>query len=518
MPGSGFSAGKHNAPAPRTYNPAMPASDLSSRLHTAAEVRAIDRRAIEVLGIPGIELMQRAAAAAFTGLRRRWPAARRLVLLAGSGNNGGDAYLLGVRACEAGFEVAALALGQAVDGDALRARLAFVAAGGRLLEAGEDTPLPDADVYVDGLFGTGLARPVEGLAAKLIEALNASGRPVLALDVPSGLDADTGTPLGATVRASATVSFVAWKRGLFTADGADCCGERVLADLDLPAAAWVGQAADAQLMGTGLDGLLHARRANANKGDYGHVLAIGGDAGMGGSIQLTARAALRSGAGLVSVATRPGNVPTLNAACPEVMAHAAESPADFRTLLARASVLAIGPGLGQGEWGQALLESTLEAGKRLVLDADALNLLAATPRALPTGAVLTPHPGEAGRLLGIPAAQVQRDRFAAARELAARFDSVLVLKGAGTLVAAPDGRVGVCPWGNPGMASGGMGDLLTGVIAALLAQHLSPWDAARLGVALHARAGDAAAGDAPRGLLATDLLMPLRRLANGQAP
>src|SRR5690606_3726391 len=254
------------------------------------------------------------------------------------------------------------------------------------------------------------------------------GRPVLALDVPSGLEADTGTRLGATVRASTTVSFVAWKRGLFTADGADCCGERVLADLELPAAAWIGQAADAQLMGTDLDGLLHARRANANKGDYGHVLAIGGDAGMGGSIQLTARAALRSGAGLVSVATRPGNVPTLNAACPEVMAHAAESPADFRTLLARASVLAIGPGLGQGEWGQALLESTLEAGKRLVLDADALNLLAATPRALPTGAVLTPHPGEAGRLLGIPAAQVQRDRFAAARELAARFDSVLVLK------------------------------------------------------------------------------------------
>ncbi|MBN8726835.1 MAG: NAD(P)H-hydrate dehydratase [Xanthomonadales bacterium] len=495
----------------------MPGSIPSSRLHTAAKVRAIDRHAIEVLGIPGIELMQRAAAAAFTELRRRWPAARRLLLLAGSGNNGGDAYLLGVRAREAGFDVEAIAVGQASGGDALRARLAFVAAGGRLLEAVPDMRLPDADVHVDGLFGTGLARPVEGMAAELIAALNASGRPVLALDVPSGLDADTGTRLGAAVQAAATVSFVAWKRGLFTADGADCCGERVLADLDLPGDAYAAQA-DAELLDGTLDGLLPPRPANANKGCYGHVLAIGGDHGMGGSIQLTARAALRTGAGLVSVATRPGNVPALNAACPELMAHAAESPAEFRSLLGRASVLAIGPGLGQGEWGQALLASTLEAGKPLVLDADALNLLAAAPRELPADTIMTPHPGEAGRLLGISATEVQRDRFAAARELASRFDAVLVLKGAGTLVAAPDGRVAVCPWGNPGMASGGMGDLLTGVIAALLAQHLSPWDAARLGVALHARAGDAAAGEAPRGLLAVDLLAPLRRLANGCAP
>lgn len=517
--GMAHGTAKHNAVARAAYNPPMQGDDPSSTLLlTVAQAREADRRAIETMGITGFELMNRAAAAAFHELRGRWPAARRLVLLAGCGNNGGDAYLLGVRAREAGFDVEAVALGEAGGGDALRARLAFVAAGGRVVEAVAGTPLPDADVYVDGLFGTGLGRPVEGLAADLILALEATGTPVLALDVPSGLDADTGLRTGVAVRACLTVSFVAWKRGLFTADGADCCGERVLADLGARPVASPADSMETALIGTAPDVLLRPRLANVNKGSYGHVLAIGGDAGMGGAIQLCARAALHTGAGAVSAATRAGNVQAINAACPEIMAHGVESPGEFRPLLERASVVAIGPGLGQGEWGRSLLAATLDAGKPMVLDADALNLLAGVPRELPPGMVMTPHPGEAGRLLGIAAAEVQRDRFAAARELASRFGSVLVLKGAGTLVAAPDGRVGVCEWGNPGMASGGMGDLLTGVVAALLAQHLAPWDAARLGVTLHARAGDAAAGDAPRGLLASDLLAPLRRLANGCVP
>lgn len=495
----------------------MSGIDAASALFTAAQVRAIDRRAIDGLGIPAQELMRRAAAAAFTELRRRWPAARRIGLLAGLGNNGGDAYLLGTRALEAGFSVQAVALPGLAQGDALRARLAFVAAQGRILDASADLALPEVEVWVDGLFGTGLARAVEGLAATLIERVAGSGVPVLALDLPSGLHADTGRRLGAALPAQVTVSFVAWKRGLFTAEGVDLCGTRRLATLDLPAEAYAGEAAAAQLMQEELGGLLAPRRASAHKGCFGHVLVVGGDRGMGGAVQLAARAALRTGAGLASVATRGEHVAALNAAAPELMALGVAAATDLAPLLARASVLAIGPGLGRGPWSRELLQAALGAGKPAVIDADALNLLAEAPRDLPPHVVLTPHPGEAARLLGTSIGEVEDDRFAAARELARRHGAVVVLKGAGSLVAAPDGRLAVCPWGNPGMGSGGMGDLLTGVIAALMAQHLPPWDAARLGVALHARAGDLAAADQPRGLLATDLLPHLRRSANDLA-
>jgi hydroxyethylthiazole kinase-like uncharacterized protein yjeF len=492
----------------------MPAHAETS-LYTSAQVRRIDRDAIVHLNVSAFELMQRAAAAAFALLRRRWPHARRIVLLAGVGNNGGDAFLLGLLALNDGFVVEAIALPGQAAGDALRARVAFAGAGGHIIEAEATTPLPLADVIVDGLFGTGLARPLQDIAAALVGQVNASQWPVFALDVPSGLDADTGVQLGTAIHAQLTLSFVAWKRGLFTADGADCCGVRELDTLGLPHMARDGVAADAELLDASLAALLAPRRDNANKGMFGHVLAMGGDHGMAGAIHLCGEAALRCGAGLVSIATRSENVLALNAARPELMAHAADDVGAIGTLIERASILAIGPGMGQAEWGAALFAAALACDKPRVFDADALNLLAKTPRRLSARDVLTPHPGEAARLLACDIASVQADRYGAARELAARYASVVVLKGAGSLVAAPDGHVAVCPWGNPGMASGGMGDLLTGVIAALLAQGLPAWDAARLGVAMHARAGDRAAGHAPRGMIASDLLMPLRELANG---
>ncbi len=495
----------------------MGIDDHATSLYTAEQVRRIDRGAIERVGIRGIDLMQRAADAAFAILQRRWPSARSIALLAGSGNNGGDAFLLGRRALREGLAVTAIALTESSRGDSAEARALFADAGGRIRVANAATVVADADVRVDGLFGTGLARPIEGLAAALIAGLAATARPVLSLDLPSGLDADTGARLGATVQADTTVSFVAWKRGLFTADGVDCCGACELATLDLPQAAYAGIRPDATLLDASIVTLLAARTGNVNKGDFGHVLAVGGDHGMGGAIRLTAEAALRCGAGLVSVATRRDHVQAINAARPELMVHGTEIPSDLVPALERASVIAIGPGLGQRAWGRELLDAVLAGGQALVADADALNLLALAPRQLAAPTVLTPHPGEAARLLGVDTAAIQRDRFAAVRELALRYASVVVLKGAGSLVADRDGRVVVCPWGNPGMASPGMGDVLTGVIAAMLAQGLPAWDAACAGVALHARAGDLAAADAPRGLLASDLFGPLRRLANARA-
>ena len=489
---------------------------IDRNLYTAEQTRRIDRAAIDGLGIPGIELMRRAAAVALAALRRRWPSARRLVVLAGAGNNGGDAFLLGALALREGFAVHAFALTATSTGDAGAAREAFVAAGGTLALAAQGGALPDADVYVDGLFGSGLSRDIDGVARELIEALNARRANVLALDVPSGLDADRGVPRGVAVRADATVCFVGWKRGLFTADGADCCGERELTTLDIPLAAFNGIDAPAQRLGDDVFDALPPRRANSNKGSYGHVLVLGGDHGFGGAVRLCAAAALRSGAGLVSVATRAPHVAAFNAALPEAMARGVETTADLDALLARASVLALGPGLGQSEWSQALFDAALATAKPCVVDADALNLLARAPRALGASNVITPHPGEAARLLGSDVATIQSDRFRAVRELARRYDVVAVLKGSGSLVAAPDGRIAVCSWGNPGMASGGMGDVLTGVVAALLAQGLPAWDAARLGVAAHARAGDIAAAEGgQRGLLASDLMPALRRVLNG---
>lgn len=484
-------------------------------LYRAAQARHIDQMAISRLRIDGAELMRRAAAAAFALLRRRWPQARRLLVLAGGGNNGGDAFELARLALQAGMQVEVLALSEASKGDAGAMRAAFAAAGGVINLAAGDSVLPVADVYVDGLFGSGLARAIDGVARGIIEQLNARRAQVLALDIPSGLDGDRGVPRGIAVRASATICFVAWKCGMFTAQGSDHCGERELDDLAIPLAALAGIEPVAQLLDQGVFAALPPRRADSNKGSYGHVLVVGGEHGLGGAVHLTAGAALRSGAGLVSVATRAAHVGALNASWPEVMARGVEGRADLSALLERASVIALGPGLGLGEWSRELFDAALGATQPRVVDADALNLLALAPRRLGAGSVITPHPGEAARLLGSDVATVQGDRYAAVRELSTRHEAVVVLKGSGSLVAVPDGRLAACPWGNPGMASGGMGDLLTGVIAALLAQGLSAWDAACTGVAAHAQAGDRAARDGMRGTLARDLLPPLRRILNG---
>jgi NAD(P)H-hydrate epimerase len=245
--------------------------------------------------------------------------------------------------------------------------------------------LPEVDVWVDGWFGTGLHRPLAGTAAALVECLAGSTKPVLALDVPSGLDADTGVRTGPTVRAAATVTFVAWKRGLFTADAVDCCGILELADLDLPAAARATVAADVELLDASVGQRLAPRPHNAHKGLFGHVLVVGGDHGMGGAVALAGMAALRVGAGLVSIATRPAHIGALNAARPELMAHACEDPQTLAGRLRDIDVVAMGPGLGQGAWGHALLDTALgdraPPGERsFVLDADALNLLARQPR------------------------------------------------------------------------------------------------------------------------------------------
>jgi ADP-dependent NAD(P)H-hydrate dehydratase / NAD(P)H-hydrate epimerase len=485
---------------------------LPSALYTAAQVRELDRRAIEDHGIAGYTLMERAGQAAFDTLRRRWPGAQRLGVLCGPGNNGGDGYVIARLARAAGL---AVWLVEAADpgrlkGDAARARADWTAAGGEPLTAG--AAWPGADVLVDALLGTGLDRAVEGRFAGLIDAINAAGLPVLAVDIPSGLNADTGAVLGRAVRAAVTVSFIGLKTGLFTGEGPTRCGEVLFDDLAVPADVRTGMVPAAERLDAACLARLGRRARGAHKGDFGHVLVVGGDRGMPGAARMAGEAAARTGAGLVSVATHPDHAALLPLVRPELMVHGVAGPGDLYSLLARSTVLAVGPGLGRGDWGRGLLARLLETGLPMVVDADALNLLAGEPVHRETW-VLTPHPGEAGRLLGTDAARVQADRLAAAARIQQDFGGVCVLKGAGTVIR--DGRdAAICTGGNPGMASGGMGDVLTGVIAALIAQGVALPEAARLGVCIHAEAADRAARAGERGLLASDVIAELRAVVN----
>jgi NAD(P)H-hydrate epimerase len=490
--------------------------ELPRALYRAAQVRELDRIAIEEFGIPGERLMEHAGAAAFALLRERWPAARDVTVVVGTGNNGGDGFVVARLALQAGLAVRVLQLG---DRDRLRGDAALNAR--RFAELGGDWQafggLPQhTNVIVDGIFGTGLERAVSGDWAAAVDAINGHAAPVLALDIPSGLHADSGAILGTAVRAAATISFIGLKQGLFTGDGPACCGEVRFDALEVPARLYASQILAARRLDwPGVSARLGARPRTAHKGHYGHVLVLGGDQGMGGAARLAAEAAIRVGAGLVSLGTRPQHVAPALAARPEIMVHGLDDPAGLDPLLERATVIAVGPGLGHDAWGRALWQRARAAPQPLVVDADALRLLGEQPLQRQDW-VLTPHPGEAAHLLGGSAAEVQADRFAAAQRLVRGFGGVLVLKGAGTLIASGGARPpAVCTAGNPGMASGGMGDVLTGVIAGLLAQGEDVVGAAELGVCLHAAAADAAAAaDGERGLLAGDLMPWLRRLAN----
>lgn len=488
---------------------------LPLAIHTAAQVRELDRHAIEDLGIASYTLMTSAGDAALTTLRSYWPAAQRVVVLCGPGNNAGDGYVLARLARARRLDVVVVALSDpaSLRGDARRAWQDFVAEGGVTREWSDDC-LDGAEVIVDAIFGIGLSRPIEGAVAQRIERINESSAPILALDIPSGLDADTGRILGVAIHAERTLTFLGLKQGFYLGNGPDCTGIVMFDDLEVPEAGLAHvQPAALRIGEDALARLLPRRRRTTHKGQQGHVLIIGGGIGMAGAARLSGEAALRVGAGLVTVATRPENVAAIIAQRPEIICRGVESATDLVALIERADVIAVGPGLGQDAWAQSVASGALRSGLPTVIDADALNLLAQSP-CRSDRRILTPHPGEAGRLLGMSNAAVQADRVAAARAIAERYGGTVVLKGAGTLVVEHDALPSICDQGNPGMASPGMGDVLTGVIAGIAAQTAELAEAARAGVLVHAMAGDMAARRGERGLLASDLFTYLPPCVN----
>ena len=487
-------------------------------LYTAAQTRELDQLAAKDWGLPSLTLMERAGAAAVERLTRRYPDARKLLVVCGGGNNGGDGYVAARLALEKGLaaRVAAVVDPERLQGDAAHCARRFAeAAPGRIEKTLAPAAFDRAELIVDALFGTGLSRGAQGMFLRAIDMINEAAAPAFALDLPSGLCADTGTPLGAVVKADATLSFIGLKRGLFTGAGPEFCGEVLFDDLGAPAGLYKEVQADAALIDpVAVAQRLPRRPRHAHKGDCGHALIIGGDCGYLGAALLAGNAAARAGAGLVTVATRPEHAAQLALFRPELMTAALKGPQDLSAPLRRADVVALGPGLGRGDWASGLFAKALETRLPMVVDADALNLLAADPQRRQNW-VLTPHPGEAARLLGTSTQALQADRFAAVAAVREKFGGTALLKGAGSLVLEAQGPIRVNRSGNPGMATGGMGDVLTGLIAGLMAQGLAPGAAAVVGVCLHGQAADAcAAASGQRGLLAGDLMAALPPLLN----
>ncbi len=481
-------------------------------LYSTAQVYALDAAAI-ASGIPGIQLMKRAGRAAFDLLLERFPAPELITVYCGAGKNGGDGYVLAALAAQRllPVQVIQLTAGDKLMGEALAAYEFAVQERVNIIPFANATA-PAEGVIVDALLGIGLQGDVRPAFAAAITQINASGLPVLAIDIPSGLNGDTGAVQDVVVNAELTITFIGIKRGLLTGRGPAVCGEVVLSDLAIPADIYLQTTATAeQLHLIDLLELLAPRAVDAHKGHFGHVMIIGGDHGYGGAVIMAAEAAARSGAGLVSVATRPEHVPAILTRCPEIMACGVASGQELEQLLSRPTVLVIGPGLGRSPWSEQMLQAAGKSGLPMVVDADALNILA-EGRVLPDAQarenwLFTPHPGEAARLLGVTSAEINADRFAAIASIQQKFGGAVILKGAGSLVLGESGITGIVTAGNPGMATGGMGDVLSGIAGALIAQGLSIEDAAQLSAVLHASAADLAVEKiGQRGLIATDII------------
>ncbi|WP_288132375.1 NAD(P)H-hydrate dehydratase [Microbulbifer sp.] len=489
------------------------------KLYTAAAVQELDRLLISQQQIPGLTLMKRAGRAAFDRLRAHWPEVNRIQVFCGGGNNGGDGYVIAGLAAQRKLPVVVYTAvsPEKLTGDALEAYRFAEREGATMVSDLAELSTADGNaVQVDALLGTGFSGELRAPVDTAVAHINASAAPVLAVDIPSGLNADSGAA-GEAVQADLTVTFIGRKTGLYLGRGPALTGEVIFDDLSASDTVYHKVPAHLHRFDGGSLEQLPVRAADSYKNQFGHVMVVGGDHGYGGAALMASEAAARAGAGLVSLASRPEHVAAALTRCPEVMARPVVSGQELEPLLELPSVIAVGPGLGQSPWSEQLLARAGRAEAALVLDADALNILA-RGRVL-AGVqrddwVLTPHIGEAARLLDTSKAEVVTDPVAAARAIQQKFSGVVILKGAGTLIAHADG-VDLINSGNPGMASGGMGDLLTGVIAALIAQGMTLPAAARLAVWLHGEAGNRAAAEGgQRGLLATDLLSHIRRLVD----
>jgi ADP-dependent NAD(P)H-hydrate dehydratase / NAD(P)H-hydrate epimerase len=514
---------------------------------TAETMQQLDRQTIEQYGVPGLELMERAGRHVAETVTTRFAGSgnRSALIFAGKGNNGGDGFVVARLLAGSGWSASLVILTSPEEftGDAKKNLDRIPPSVSTLLfsETSKDKLLKlakDNDVIIDAIFGTGLKSAPSGIFAEAVEVINSSGKPVIAVDIPSGVDATSGKTCGVAVRAGITVTFGSAKLGHILYPGAEFAGEIIVTDIGIPAellakAPFV-EYIDKEFAST----LIKRRKKTAHKGSYGHTLIIAGSCGKSGAAAMAANSAMRSGAGLVTLAVPCCIHPVVELKTTEAMTVplketpggtlALKSLAELRELLAGKEAVAIGPGLGlHEETKKVAREIVSTAGVPLVIDADAINAVAEDLSCLKASAspalILTPHPGEMARLTGVSITEIESDRIKAAGSFARGHNCHLLLKGARTVIAAPDGRVAINGSGNPGMASGGMGDVLTGVIAALLGQGYEPFDACCLGAFCHGFSGDMAEEEKGEiGMIATDVqeLLPyvFKQLLKKQSP
>lgn len=454
--------------------------------------------------------MYRAASFAMAELLKRWPQPKSVSIVCGSGNNAGDGYLLAGALHSRQIPVQIVQVGDVdrLRGDAKQA-LESITKLGLTLTRGQEIL---GDVVVDALLGTGTRGEVRPPIAEAIERINASEKPVVALDLPSGVDADTGGFLiQEPVRADLTTCFVGRKLALLTGKACNVAGEVVTSSLEIQSEAFQRVAGLPVLPTNDAERALPKRQPSSHKRHFGHALIVGGNRGMGGAVLLTGEACLRTGAGLVSVVTHPDHAGNLLSRRPELMIRGSVEGEIDESLLAQADVIAIGPGLGVDEWAHQLMANVYESGNPLVVDADALNLHAKSSYVLPPGSVVTPHPGEAARLLDTTTVAIEDDRLDAIKQLTTRLQAVGVLKGAGSLIGNNGEAYAICDIAEPALSTAGSGDVLTGIVTAAYAQLRDPLCATALGVFLHASAGQRARSHAEgRGVIAGDLIDALR--------
>ena len=489
---------------------------LSQKLFRADQVRHHEEQAAQQSFCSLYGLMQRAGKALYANALQLVPNAEHFLVLVGNGNNAGDGYICGLLALQAGKHVTLCAVDvqRELCGDAKQAQAAFIAAGGEI-ETFAPNQLKRNDIVIDALLGTGIKGALRTEFAMIIDAVNDSELPVLSVDVPSGINADTGVSLGRCIQADMTVTFVGIKQGLVTATGKQATGKLVFEDLEIGLAFSELCPTNTQLLNLDRFTGLAPRQVNSHKGRFGRLLCVGGNAGMSGAIRLAGESALRAGTGLVKVYAHTQSRVQSCAGRPELRVICD----GLAEALEWANCVVIGPGLGQDDWAIETFEQVIshcaKADIPIVIDADALNLLPKHAVAFTTDqCVITPHSGEAARLLGASIDEVESNRFVSARLLAQKYNATVILKGPGTIIDDA-AQTWVCEHGNPGMATAGMGDVLSGIVGAMFAQRMNKTDAAKYSVCIHGRAADMIASEyGERGMLASDLFDQLRRLIN----
>lgn len=488
--------------------------DTEYPVYSTEQIREIEHIAIHQDGIAGHDLMRQAGESAFKAMCEHFPEVKKIIVVTGAGNNAGDGFVLAQQALNAGFvcHVMCLSPAESLPTDAAKAQQDYFSHE-KSHEISQQNDLSDYDLVIDAILGIGLKRPVDGLFADVIERINTCKSAVMSLDVPSGLQADNGTVMAHAVKADFCLTFIGLKSGLLTARARDHIHHLALAPLEIRSAdsgkvPGVGSTIPDSIRSQ----LLPCRKATAYKGNFGHVLVIGGNRGYPNAARLAGEAAVRTGAGLVSIITHPDSVTAVAAGCASLMVTGSNDTCMLNELLKKVTTIIIGPGLGRDDWAKKMFARVIGCQLPTIIDADALHWLSQNPGRHPN-AVLTPHPGEAARLLSCASVDIESDRLSAAMAINEQYQGVTVLKGAGTIVCHNQ-QLHFCLGGNVSLASGGTGDVLSGIIAGLVAQGISLADAAICGVQIQAKASELSSTGGTRGILASDLFSHLHALVN----